>query len=206
MSNLKVRSLVAGWIALALAAAMAIPETAQAATRAARKPAKPVIVLRMKAPAPGKRPVAVPARAVSRLAAAARVAAPRVVVPPRIVAPRLSYGQLAGLHAADDPLELESSVALVMDQDTNEVLFSKNPNAVLPIASITKLMTALVVTEARLPLDDMLSISEEDVDTEEHSRSLAPDGRSFAPLRMTCTDRASGNASHLAGCRAGPGG
>jgi D-alanyl-D-alanine endopeptidase (penicillin-binding protein 7) len=54
----------------------------------------------------------------------------------------------------DDPLDLKSSVALVVDQDTNEVLFSKNPGAVLPIASITKLMTALVVAEAKLSLDE----------------------------------------------------
>ncbi|MFY8044672.1 MAG: peptidase S11, partial [Rhodoferax sp.] len=47
-----------------------------------------------------------------------------------------SYGQLAGLHGSQDPLELRSSVALVVDQDTKEVLFSKNESAVLPIASI----------------------------------------------------------------------
>jgi D-alanyl-D-alanine endopeptidase (penicillin-binding protein 7) len=85
--------------------------------------------------------------------------------------PRLSMGQRAGLHAVDDPLDLKSSVALVIDQDTQQVLFSKNPQAVLPIASITKLMTALVVTEAGLPLDETLSISQEDVDTEKGSRS-----------------------------------
>ena len=63
--------------------------------------------------------------------------------------PRLSYGQIMGLHSTPDPLSLRSSVALVVDQDTNEVLFSKNPQAVLPIASITKLMTALMITEAQ---------------------------------------------------------
>jgi serine-type D-Ala-D-Ala endopeptidase (penicillin-binding protein 7) len=51
------------------------------------------------------------------------------------------------------------------------VLFSKNPQAVLPIASITKLMTALVVTEAGLSLDETLTISQDDVDTEKGSRS-----------------------------------
>jgi D-alanyl-D-alanine endopeptidase (penicillin-binding protein 7) len=62
-------------------------------------------------------------------------------------------------------------VAYVLDQNTNEVLFSKNPQAVLPIASITKLMTALVVVEAGLPLDEKLTVSEEDIDTEKHTRS-----------------------------------
>lgn len=89
----------------------------------------------------------------------------------RIVPERPSYGQLAGLRATDDALELKSSVAFVMDQDTNEVLVSKNPDAVLPIASITKLMTALIVAEANLPLDETLSITQEDVDTEKGSRS-----------------------------------
>jgi len=84
---------------------------------------------------------------------------------------RPSVGQLTGLHATDDPLDLKSSVALVIDQDTQQVLFSKNPQAVLPIASITKLMTALVVVEAGLPLGETLSISQDDVDTEKGSRS-----------------------------------
>ena len=71
-----------------------------------------------------------------------------------------TFGQAAGLHDVDDPLDLKSSVAYVLDQNTNEVLFSKNPQAVLPIASITKLMTALVVVEAGLPLDEKLTVSE----------------------------------------------
>lgn len=89
----------------------------------------------------------------------------------RVVPARPSFGQLYGLHKSADALELRSGVALVLDQDTNEVLFSKNPQAVLPIASITKLMTALVVSEANQPLDEVLSISKEDVDTEKGSRS-----------------------------------
>jgi D-alanyl-D-alanine endopeptidase (penicillin-binding protein 7) len=71
---------------------------------------------------------------------------------------RPSEGRLAGLHRTDDPLDLKSSVALVVDQDTNEVLFEKNPNAVLPIASITKLMTALITVEADLDLDEELEV------------------------------------------------
>jgi serine-type D-Ala-D-Ala endopeptidase (penicillin-binding protein 7) len=84
---------------------------------------------------------------------------------------RPSEGQLNGLHATDDPLDLKSAVALVIDQDTQQVLFSKNPQAVLPIASITKLMTALVVTEAGLPLDQTLTISQDDVDIQKGARS-----------------------------------
>jgi len=84
---------------------------------------------------------------------------------------RPSFGQAYGLRGTDDPLDLKSSVALVLDQDTNEVLFSKNPQAVLPIASITKLMTALVVTEAQQPLGEVLTIGSEDIDTEKGSHS-----------------------------------
>jgi D-alanyl-D-alanine endopeptidase (penicillin-binding protein 7) len=89
----------------------------------------------------------------------------------RAAPPVLSYGQRQGLRATPDPLSLKSSVALVVDQDTGEVLFSKNPQAVLPIASITKLMTALVVTEAELPLDEVLTVTQDDVDVEKHSPS-----------------------------------
>lgn len=84
---------------------------------------------------------------------------------------RPSFGQVAGLHGAPDSLDLKSSVALVIDQDTNEVLYSKNHQAVLPIASLTKLMTGLVISQARLPMDEMITISQADVDTEKGSTS-----------------------------------
>jgi serine-type D-Ala-D-Ala endopeptidase (penicillin-binding protein 7) len=82
-----------------------------------------------------------------------------------------SFGQLYGLHHTPDPLYLKSSVAFVMDQDTNEVLLSKNSEAVLPIASLTKLMTAMVVVEAKLSLEESITITSDDVDTEKNSSS-----------------------------------
>ena len=87
------------------------------------------------------------------------------------VAPKPTFGQLAGLHAAHDTLALKSSVALVVDQDTKEVLLSKNDQAILPIASITKLMTGLLISEANLPMDETLTITQADVDTEKGSSS-----------------------------------
>lgn len=86
--------------------------------------------------------------------------------------PSQSVGYAAGLHTTEDPLLLRSGAALVMDQDTHEVLYSKNPEAVLPIASLSKLMTALVISEANQPLDEVLAITNEDIDTEKgtHSR------------------------------------
>ena len=134
----------------------------------------------------GAQAKAKPQQAVKKPAASVREAkvksAPKVVARVRQTAPvkaravpvqpaKPSFGQLYGLNHTDDPLDLKSSVALVMDQDTEEVLLAKNDNAVLPIASITKLMTALVVTEARQPLDELITITDEEVDTEKGTRS-----------------------------------
>jgi D-alanyl-D-alanine endopeptidase (penicillin-binding protein 7) len=84
---------------------------------------------------------------------------------------RASFGQIAGLHATSDALGLHSSVALVVDQETQEVLYSKNDHVVLPIASLTKLMTGLVIAEANLPMDERIRITQADVDTEKGSSS-----------------------------------
>jgi len=68
-------------------------------------------------------------------------------------------------------LALKSSAALVMDESTGAVLFAKNPSAVLPIASISKLMTAMVVLDAKPDMNQVLSITEDDVDRIRYSRS-----------------------------------
>ncbi|MBL8350927.1 MAG: D-alanyl-D-alanine endopeptidase [Burkholderiaceae bacterium] len=123
-------------------------------------------------PANGKAQVVAVSKARTAPVANLRVRAvqPARVRPTAAAAP-VSFGQLQGLHGDTDPLALKSSVALVIDQDTNEVLFSKNPDAVLPIASITKLMTALVVSDAQQPLDEPLTVTQDDIDTEKGSRS-----------------------------------
>lgn len=107
---------------------------------------------------------AVPARTVTKVA-------PRKSVVVAVEPAKVSFGQLYGLHRTEDPLDLKSSVALVIDQETDQVLLSKNPHAVLPIASITKLMTGLIVTEAHQPLDEVLTITQDDIDTEKGSSS-----------------------------------
>lgn len=122
-----------------------------------------------KTPARRKAAVAKAAkRPTGRRAAVAKAAAAGVAV---AAVARPSFAQLAGLDKVSDPLALESSVALVMDQDTKEVLLSKNEQAVLPIASISKLMTGLVVANAQLPLDEVITITQADVDTVKGSRS-----------------------------------
>jgi D-alanyl-D-alanine endopeptidase (penicillin-binding protein 7) len=97
--------------------------------------------------------------------------APTTEADPPHVKNGISNGHAAGLHNTRDPLRLKASAAFVVDQRSGEVLLQKNEHAVLPIASITKLMTALVLTEAKLPLDQVITITEDDVDLERHSRS-----------------------------------
>ena len=97
----------------------------------------------------------------------------------RHVPQKPSFGQIAGLHGALDPLSLKSSVALVIDQDTREVLFSKNDHAVLPIASLTKLMTGVIISGANLSMDEMLTVTQDDVDTEKGSSSRLSVGTSL---------------------------
>jgi D-alanyl-D-alanine endopeptidase (penicillin-binding protein 7) len=69
----------------------------------------------------------------------------------------------AGATANHDP-RLKSSSVLIIDQSDSSVLYSRNSDVALPIASITKLMTALVVLDARQPLDEPIQITEADRD------------------------------------------
>jgi D-alanyl-D-alanine endopeptidase (penicillin-binding protein 7) len=80
-------------------------------------------------------------------------------------------GDMAGLHRTRDPLSLRSSVALAIDQASSEVLFEKNANVALPIASITKLMTGLVVVAARQDMNEVLTVDEADVDRHKFTSS-----------------------------------
>ena len=82
-----------------------------------------------------------------------------------------SFGDLEGLQKTQDPLDLKSNVALVIDQESSQVLFEKNANVSLPIASITKLMTSLVVLEAAQDMDEILEVTNDDVDYEKNSGS-----------------------------------
>lgn len=66
---------------------------------------------------------------------------------------------------------LRSSTAYVQDLETSTVIFAKNENVVRPIASISKLMTAVVVVDANLPMDEILEITDEDVDELKHTTS-----------------------------------
>jgi len=98
-----------------------------------------------------------------------RVVIQRVAIAP-VIPERLSAGDLAGLHQAD-ALDLKSNVAYVVDQASSKVLFEKNPDVALPIASITKLMTSLVVVEANQDMDEMIEVTNEDIDKEKGTGS-----------------------------------
>lgn len=105
-----------------------------------------------------------------------------VAVP--MAAPMPTMGDLAGLNLTRDPLDLKSSVALVLDQANSEVLFEKNSNVALPIASITKMMTGLVVVEARQDMDELLTITDEDVDRAKFSSSRLKVGSQLTRANM----------------------
>jgi serine-type D-Ala-D-Ala endopeptidase (penicillin-binding protein 7) len=66
---------------------------------------------------------------------------------------------------------LKSSSALVLDADTGEIVIDKNADAVTPIASITKLMTAMVTLDRDLDLEQRIVLSRDDVKTVKRSRS-----------------------------------
>ena len=105
--------------------------------------------------------------------------APTTEADPPEVKDGVSQGRAAGLHRTPDALRLNASAAYVIDQRNGEVLLRKNENAVLPIASLTKLMTALVLTQAKLPMNEVLTITDDDVDYERNSRSRLRVGRSL---------------------------
>lgn len=106
-------------------------------------------------------------------------------VPPVSVAPPvLSAGDVAGLHQKRDPLALKSNAAFVLDQSTAQVLFEKNAGFPLPIASLTKLMTALVVVEAHQNMDEVLEVTADDIDRERNSSSRLRVGSQMTRANM----------------------
>lgn len=78
--------------------------------------------------------------------------------------------------AAAMAVPLGSQSVLVVEDGTGKILLEKNANAVVPIASLTKLMTAMVVLDSKPNMDEPISIDKEDVDMLKHSRSRVPVG------------------------------
>ncbi|MEO8386567.1 MAG: D-alanyl-D-alanine endopeptidase [Betaproteobacteria bacterium] len=74
---------------------------------------------------------------------------------------------------------LQSHAFMVFDPTTGRSLFSKNADQAMPIASITKLMTAMVVLDAKLDMDEPVIVDKDDIDTLKGSRSRIPVGAAF---------------------------
>ena len=79
--------------------------------------------------------------------------------------------QLGERYDGSGLLQLASNKALIINQNTGEIIYAKNTNQPTPIASITKLMTAMVMLDANQSLDDEIYVSEEDVDYLKGTRS-----------------------------------
>ena len=93
------------------------------------------------------------------------------------------------VHAASadteaGPLKLQSSAAVVFDEQEAKPLFAKNSTATQSIASITKLMTAMVVLDAKLPMEEIITVDSSDVDTLRNSSSRLAVGTSLSRGEM----------------------
>ena len=122
----------------------------------------------------------------------------------RVIAP--SQATLAGLRNTPDLLSLGSSVAFAVDQDTGEELFSKNADIELPIASVTKLMTALVIAESGLQLKEKLRITREDYVRSKASSKLRSGMRMTRGAVLKAALMSSDNRAATALARTYPGG
>jgi D-alanyl-D-alanine endopeptidase (penicillin-binding protein 7) len=106
-----------------------------------------------------------------------------------------------------DVLDVQSTAALVVNLQSGDVVFNKNVTAVAPIASITKLMTAMVVLDAKQPLDEHIALTEEDLDHIKNTGSRLQIGTVLTRdemLRLALMSSENRAASSLA--RAYPGG
>ncbi|WMJ07555.1 D-alanyl-D-alanine endopeptidase [Nitrosomonas sp. sh817] len=75
---------------------------------------------------------------------------------------------------------IKSHAALVVNMQTGQIVYDKNADKVMPIASITKLMTAMVILDARLPADEVITIEKADIDKLKNTSSRLPVGSSYA--------------------------
>jgi D-alanyl-D-alanine endopeptidase (penicillin-binding protein 7) len=96
----------------------------------------------------------------------------------------LRSSQEEALNDVEQELAVKSSVALVMEDGTHDVLFSRNTKVALPIASITKLMTSLVVLESHPAMDEPVTITADDLDTEKFSSSRLAVGTTLSRRDM----------------------
>ena len=89
---------------------------------------------------------------------------------------KILFSVLMSVSAAAFALPFGSQSVLVIEDGTGKVLLEKNADRVVSIASLTKLMTAMVVLDANQNMDEMIAIHQRDVDTLKHSTSRVPVG------------------------------
>src|SRR5438105_4397128 len=92
----------------------------------------------------------------------------------------MSWGVDAAATRVPTGPELKSTAALVLDSSTGEVIYEQKPGLVTPIASITKLMTALVVLDAKQPLHEVIQITKDDKWTGKGAFSRIPVGQKMS--------------------------
>ena len=112
---------------------------------------------------------------------------------------RPTLARAFGLHHVTDPAGLRSSVAYLLDVDSGRALREKNADQVLPIASITKLMTVMVVLDAEQPMREMLTVTRDDIDRLRGSSSRLPVGtrlsrREMIQLALLASENRAANA------------
>lgn len=87
-------------------------------------------------------------------------------------------------HVDNGGAILNSEIALVVSLDDNQVVYSKNANAIRPIASISKLLSALVITRSGLSLDEQITITADDIDRVKNSSSRLSVGTTLSRRDM----------------------
>ena len=75
------------------------------------------------------------------------------------ITPIASAGETTAAPRDTSQLKLASGSSLLLDMQTNKVIYASNPDVVVPIASVSKLMTGLVVVEARQNMDEYININ-----------------------------------------------
>jgi serine-type D-Ala-D-Ala endopeptidase (penicillin-binding protein 7) len=104
-------------------------------------------------------------------------------------------------------LKVQSHIALIFDEETQSPIYNKNSQMVVPIASITKLMTAMVLLDAQLPMDEVVSVTEDELNRIRRAKSKLRVGMMLTRSEMLkLALMSSENRAALALARSYPGG
>jgi len=123
-----------------------------------------------------------------------------LALPAITVQAKPSKAEIARISRADTKtnkdglLRVASSNALIVNQNTGEVLFAKDTDALTSIASVTKLMTAMVTLDANLSMDEEIAITNEDVDTVKNSSSKLLPRSELLKIALIASDNRAASA------------